>query len=698
MGTCDRSAGICKCRKGFGGSACDMMLCPIGTISDIEAHAYLGFTTKTQPCSGRGRCLSLREISQYKDYSTYLGYTSYFGWDADMIHGCLCDSGWEGVACEKRSCPKGDDPYTPGLDEMQLIDCECSKCLGGLYISFNGLQTPLIPYDAEEEVIQFYLSRLPLLSKVTVKFLYGNQLCSKTGSVTSIVFKSPPGPQNSIAITKGGGLRGLHIAVRAKGDSSSVVQDLTASYPGNKEYVECSNHGICDYTTGICNCFGGYKSSDGFGNSGSIGDCGYQYKVFSNYTKFTPYETVLNGTAYNTTLYHETHIHSKCPFVNNDLCSGNGQCDASTGICYCNSGYGGPACANRTCESSFAWFGNPLYSHTGTAVCGGVGECDGDTGKCINCGGNWGVFYGDRCEYMSCSTDTYGNTCANNGACLTLRQMARYAYNEQKELSQVDYSTPWDADHVRGCVCNRAISVDNQYFPDYRQIIDVHGFNASTLNDTVAYTDEEIIRFYRGPYAYSATDFTNYNCQHALCPKGDNPRTVNRNNTNEIQVLHCQADNGTFLLTFRENTTVPISFNATASELEYHLEQLYTIGDVLVTFIGGQNYHRVNHSVCSIWDNVTVYIEFLTEFGDLPLIQADTSGIMNYGFGIQNYHDHQVMNISEYQKGDKEDIECSGQGLCDQSVGVCTCFDGFQSSNGTSKSPGQRGDCSYFNP
>ena len=130
----------------------------------------------------------------------------------------------------------------------------------------------------------------------------------------------------------------------------------------------------------------------------------------------------------------------------------------------------------------------------------------------------------------------------------------------------------------------------------------------STLNDTVAYTDTDLIKFYRGgqctlsllyyllnyaryllhagPYAYAATDFIGYNCQQALCPKGDNPRTMNTNFSNEIQMLQCRAVNGTFTLTFRENTTLPISINDTASQLEYRLEQLYTIGDVSVTITG----------------------------------------------------------------------------------------------------------------
>lgn len=45
---------------------------------------------------------------------------------------------------------------------------------------------------------------------------------------------------------------------------------------------------------------------------------------------------------------------------------------------------------------------------------------------------------------------------------------------------------------------------------------------------------------------------------------------------NEIQTLDCRADNGSFLLSFRENVTTPIFWNATLPEFERHLEQLFT--------------------------------------------------------------------------------------------------------------------------
>ena len=103
-----------------------------------------------------------------------------------MIHACVCEKGWEGVACNKRTCPKGDDPTTAGgkppssssaaaavtaaassynnnayqkrftkppVDKIQLIDCQCAQCAGGIYLTYENFQTPLIPYDASEELI-----------------------------------------------------------------------------------------------------------------------------------------------------------------------------------------------------------------------------------------------------------------------------------------------------------------------------------------------------------------------------------------------------------------------------------------------------------------------------------------------------------------------------------------------------------------
>lgn len=131
-------------------------MCPVGTLTSSIPEG----TNITAICSGNGRCLSLREVTNFRNFETHLDYTRYKGWDADKVHGCVCEPGWAGISCEKRLCPKGDDPVTavsgPSTDvEVQLIDCLCTSCQGGLYISFQGQQTPLIPYDASAELIQF---------------------------------------------------------------------------------------------------------------------------------------------------------------------------------------------------------------------------------------------------------------------------------------------------------------------------------------------------------------------------------------------------------------------------------------------------------------------------------------------------------------------------------------------------------------
>jgi hypothetical protein len=86
-------------------------------------------------------------------------------------------------------------------------------------------------------------------------------------------------------------------------------------------------------------------------------------------------------------------------------------------------------------------------------------------------------------------------------------------------------------------------------------------------------------------------------------------------------------------------------------------------------------------SLCDSSSGSIIYIEFLTEFGDLPLMTST-----------------QPINITEYQTGSKEDLECSGQGICSESTGICRCRSGYGSSNGSLLAVGERGDCSYFNP
>lgn len=70
----------------------------------------------------------------------------------------------------------------------------------------------------------------------------------------------------------------------------SLAFTIVKSQEGSKENAHCSNRGSCDThtvriaykminylicTQGSCQCYENYATSDGNGNAGSRGDCGY---------------------------------------------------------------------------------------------------------------------------------------------------------------------------------------------------------------------------------------------------------------------------------------------------------------------------------------------------------------------------------------------------------------------------------------
>ena len=57
--------------------------------------------------------------------------------------------------------------------------------------------------------------------------------------------------------------------------------------------------------------------------------------------------------------------------------------------------------------------------------------------------------------------------------------------------------------------------------------------------------------------------------------------------------------------------------------------------------------------------------------------------------------DAKLYEIIFFKKGTKEDIACSGRGICDQTSGICSCFTDFDTSNGYGHG-GTRGDCGWY--
>lgn len=77
----------------------------------------------------------MSELASTKDPGEGEVYTYGTVWDAHQMHGCLCDPGFSGYACQLRSCPTGDDPLTEPT-WPSLPDCHgASASITGTYVA-----------------------------------------------------------------------------------------------------------------------------------------------------------------------------------------------------------------------------------------------------------------------------------------------------------------------------------------------------------------------------------------------------------------------------------------------------------------------------------------------------------------------------------------------------------------------------------
>ena len=95
-----------------------------------------------------------------------------------------------------------------------------------------------------------------------------------------------------------------------------------------------------------------------------------------------------------------------------------------------------------------------------------------------------------------------------------------------------------------------------------------NGFNARTL--------DKVSSNHSLPYPYENVTYANF--------------TIHR----EMQVLRCQAVNGSFSLKFRGKTTAAIGSNASVSSLRTFLNDIHTVGevDLLATYPDGHICHE----------------------------------------------------------------------------------------------------------
>ncbi len=316
MGVCDRNRGLCLCKAGFEGSACQRMTCR-------------GQTTEFNTCGGNGRCRSLRELASHRkdekvEYvsSTDVNYGNYsvYGerywdmdtWDADMTHGCIGDdygyypdsqsplhnittatffreAGQDEPDQGNLECPYGldlreyelylkngswvapdpnEDSHNQTTSKQRVF---CTASAGTFKLNFRNRTTAAIAFDDTAATAAAALGALTSIGKVTVSLIDGSseteKVCSTDASddhYFDVLFLTEKGPVPLLNVVDSTLTHGTAVTL--------LVQEYNA---GRGTMKECSGKGECNRSTGECECWPNWGSSDGAGNRGIRADCGY---------------------------------------------------------------------------------------------------------------------------------------------------------------------------------------------------------------------------------------------------------------------------------------------------------------------------------------------------------------------------------------------------------------------------------------
>jgi len=183
-----------------------------------------------------------------------------------------------GAALEELECPTGMNRRFDEADDMviglgvvgslakEVQQLSCTADGGSFTLTFRGQTTGAVPFDGVPADLEAALNMLRSIGRVIV-----------TGDTTSSAICDGDGQDTSITfITELANVPPITTDVTALTNSGSAGSATVTTTTGGKGYIlECGGKGTCDRPSGTCKCWPGWASSDGYGNHGSRGDCGF---------------------------------------------------------------------------------------------------------------------------------------------------------------------------------------------------------------------------------------------------------------------------------------------------------------------------------------------------------------------------------------------------------------------------------------
>lgn len=623
-GSCDRKKGLCICDEGFYGISCNLLDC----VGD---------------CNNRGQCLTMKEQGEQFRNEQSVQYTYTTGWDADRIYGCVCDWLYEGYDCSQTKCPTGDDPLTTGqINEVQAISCNALR--GSFRLYFKGKATPWIKFYATAKDVKEALETVPEITNVYVTFSVSDSTACMVngGNSIRIEFRDNFGYIPPLVYEVDATMAkqsDLEIIIASKG--GTVVDtngQTTSTQSGDKENLACTGRGSCETSDGTCFCYtyngDAYGSSDGYGNPGTRGDCGYVRSL-------NPIST--------------------CP--GETECSGHGICD-KTGAnpsyaCTCAVGWTSGDCSARKCPVGRSWHDYPTannVAHQDLAECSNMGECLRSIGHCVCRPG----FFGQACEYSSCPGSTTEHDCNGHGLCLSMYDLSlRETEHLQQYIDQASFSfgadpnnhDTWEGKRIHSCLCD-----EGWFGHDCTKIRCPYG------DDPFSYLDKAERQILRCTGSPGSGEFT-------LKFRGMTTSVLPTSATVEM------VENALNELSTIEKLSVQLAFYNSTLNMPYLASK--------------------TEPVCasSGFDPSYMVIDYLLVFGNIPTITATATGATISVFSSGATPTGLSKNLTSWD-GTTQNQECSNRGICDWETGDCECFSGYLSSDGVGNA-GDRRDCGY---